>query len=517
MNSNRDFESRSRRYRRGKARRARLASLIAAVTVAVAALAFVIHGNAARLTVAYTPAPVPSVVPSPTAKPRPWTNAQLSHLRSTLAASFAPALAGALHWSLCVMDSSGRVLYAAHARTAVKPASVEKLIVATTALDLLGAGYRYDTVIAASAPAGTGTLQGSLWLVGSGDPSLRTTDLDAAARSLWRSGVRRVEGNVVVDTSAFRGPEINPHWNPDDANEDYQAPTSAASLDDGTVEFDVRGTTPGALAVAHMHPWSDAIHASGGVMTVGATDDPDVVVAALGTPDTFALSGDVPAGELDREWVPVQGAAHYVGAVLTQILRENGISIGSTPGTGVAPQRRVVLWQHRSPSLRALEHHMLYLSDNHYAEQLMRTLGFVESGAGDDVHGLAVERDDLQERAIPMPGLHLVDGSGLAEQNRVAALTLATILVRALQLPRERGFFDLLPQGGRDGTLGDYPFSSALGRVRAKTGHLTGVSALAGYVASRHHGTIVFAFAIDGSPGDPDGAMVHAVDRISEF
>jgi serine-type D-Ala-D-Ala carboxypeptidase/endopeptidase (penicillin-binding protein 4) len=487
-----------------------------ATLVVAAVVTLVVVSVAERPRIAPVPSrPVASI--APTAKPPPWTSAQTARLRVALAAAFAPALAGARHWSLCVMDASGRILYDAHARAAAKPASVEKLIVATTALDRLGAGYRYNTVVMASAPADAGTVAGDLWLVGSGDPSLRSSDLEAAARSLWRSGVRRVDGNVIVDAAAFRGPEINPYWNPDDANEDYQAPTSAISLDDGTVEFEVRGTTPGAPAIARMNPWSDAIHASGSVATVGSSDDPNVIVAALGVPDTFALSGDIPAGDLDREWVPVHGAAHYAGAVLTRILRENGIAVGSTPGVGVAPQQRVVLWEHRSASLRALEHHMLYLSDNHYAEQLMRTLGLVEDGVGDDAHGLAVERRDLQARAIPTPGLHLVDGSGLAERNRVAALTLATILVRALQLPQERGFFDLLPQGGRDGTVNDYPFTSALGRVRAKTGHLSGVSSLAGYVVSRHHGTIAFAFTIDGSPGDPDGAMVRAVDRISEF
>ncbi|HEV7178685.1 MAG TPA: D-alanyl-D-alanine carboxypeptidase, partial [Candidatus Baltobacteraceae bacterium] len=60
-------------------------------------------------------------------------------------------------------------------------------------------------------------------------------------------------------------------------------------------------------------------------------------------------------------------------------------------------------------------------------------------------------------------------------------------------------------------------FTSALGRVRAKTGHLSGVASLAGYVDTRHHGRLAFAFLIDGSPADPDSAYVHAVDRLSEF
>ena len=111
-----------------------------------------------------------------------------------------------------------------------------------------------------------------------------------------------------------------------------------------------------------------------------------------------------------------------------------------------------------------------------------------------------------------MPGLKLFDGSGLSPQNRVAAITLARLLA-----DNERALYHLLPLGGREGTLEDYDFTTALGRVRAKSGHLTDVSALAGYVTTVHHGRVAFAFLIDGSPGDPDSAIVRAVDRLAVF
>jgi D-alanyl-D-alanine carboxypeptidase/D-alanyl-D-alanine-endopeptidase (penicillin-binding protein 4) len=510
VNSNRSYGSRSKRSHRAR-RRLKRALFAAAVIVAAVfgALAFrsVHRPTSAILAVA---TPYPQVHPAPV--PIPWTNAQVDRLATQVETAFAPALAGARRWSLCVMDPSGRVLFSRDARVALTAASVQKLIVATTALDVLGSAYRYETLLVATANPTGATIPGDVWLVGSGDPSLRSRDLRAAAQALYRSGVREIAGRLVVDGSAFRGPEINPYWNPNDANEDYQAPVSAISLDDGTIEFDVRGTSPGAAALARMKPWSDAVHATGDVTTVVSGGDPDVVVAALGTPNTFALSGVIPTGAAQRVWVPIHGAVHYAGAVFAHILRRDGIVMGGDPAVGAAPAQRVVLWDHRSASLRVLLRHMLYESDNHYAEQLLRTLG-----GGDNARGLAVERSDLRSRHIPTPNLHLVDGSGLADANRVAALTLATLLVRALSDPMEQGFYDLLPQGGKDGTLDDYDFAAARGRVRAKTGHLSGVSSLAGYVATRHHGTAVFAFTIDGSPGDPDDAMVSAVNRISEF
>ncbi len=454
---------------------------------------------------------------APTPAPQPWTNAQIAKLEAELQADFAPALAGASHWSLCVMDAHGRILYAVNPRNGVEPASVEKLVVASVALDLLGVNYRYHTIFAAAAPPRDGALDGDLWLIGSGDPSLRSTALAAGARHLHLAGLQRIDGGVMVDASAFRGPEINRLWNPDDANEDFQAPVSAISLDEDTIEFDVQGTKPGAPALVHENPWSGALSASGDVTTVAEDDDPNVIVAALGAPNHFALSGSIPESDVEETWVPVHGIPHYAGAVLTQLLRRHGIDSARAPGVGIAPASRVVLWDHPSESLHALERHMLYLSDNHYADQLLRTLGLLVDGVGDDAHGLAVERADLRRRGIATDGMYLVDGSGLAHENRLSSLTIASILVDALASGRERGFYDLLPQGGRSGTLKTYDFTSALGRVRAKTGHLDGVSALAGYVVSRKHGIVAFAFMIDGSPGAPDDAMVSAVDGVSEF
>jgi D-alanyl-D-alanine carboxypeptidase/D-alanyl-D-alanine-endopeptidase (penicillin-binding protein 4) len=129
-----------------------------------------------------------------------------------------------------------------------------------------------------------------------------------------------------------------------------------------------------------------------------------------------------------------------------------------------------------------------------------------------DAGGVAAERTFLAQRGIPDPGLRLVDGSGLSADNRVAAITLARLLAAS-----QSSLYLLLPRGGREGTLQDYEFTSALGRVRAKSGHLSDVSALAGYVTTRHHGRIAFAFLIDGSPADPDAAIVRAVDRLSTF
>jgi serine-type D-Ala-D-Ala carboxypeptidase/endopeptidase (penicillin-binding protein 4) len=474
------FRSRSRRSRARKKRAFAIASLLALALIALfvklhsasetlppdivscGRLARFSGGQALKNTScvvekARYPSAERSFAPAPV---RPWSNGDRNRLREDLQGAFGPAIAGAQQWSFAVVDAVGRTIYDDRAQRAVAPASVQKLIVAASALDALGAQYRYHTLFAARGGIGDdGVLDSDLWLIGSGDPSLQSADLRNGIAMLARSGLRRIGGGVVVDDSALNGPGLNPHWDPDDDGQDYAAPTSAISVDGDTIE-------------SHE-----------------AVDGVDEAV-----------------------WTPMQDVARYVSGLVGEMLAGRGIATSLRPAVGAAPLESVVLWDHRSDPLQVLETHMLFVSDNHYAEQLLRTLGEEVTGTRDDAGGIDAERRFLSRRGIPTPGLRLFDGSGLSDDNRVAAITLARLLADT-----EPTLYLLLPRGGREGTLADYDFTTALGRVRAKSGHLSGVSALAGYVTTPHHGRVAFAFLIDGSPGDPDAAIVRAVDRLALF
>jgi serine-type D-Ala-D-Ala carboxypeptidase/endopeptidase (penicillin-binding protein 4) len=453
VNTSARFRSRSRRSRARK-RRA-LAVVVLFVAVAIALLVARGHSAAVMPAAAVADPPAPAVAPVQPA----WSNADVSRLRSQLQTAFAAAIDGSGGWSLAVISADGRMLYDDGAQRAVAPASVQKLIVAATALDALGPAYRYDTLFAGSDGIDDGTLDGNLWLIGSGDPSLASADLRNGVGVLVRSGLRRVNGGLIVDATSLKGPALNPHWGNDDNGQDYAAPTSAISLDGDTIE---------------------------------SSQEVDGVDQSV--------------------WTPMQDVTRYVAASANAMLAARGVAQLSPPAVGAAPLPSVVLWDHRSAPLTVLESHMLFVSDNHYAEQLLRTVGEQAAGLPDDAGGIAAERRFLQQNGIPVPGLRLFDGSGLSADNRLAAITLARLLA-----VEETSLYKLLPLGGRQGTLADYDFTTALGRVRAKSGHISGVCALAGYVTTLHHGRVAFAFLINGSSGDADEAIVSAVDRLAMF
>lgn len=462
------------------------------------------------------PSQTPRAPRAATSPAPPWTPRERERAVAALRDAFAGSIGSGSRYSLVVLDAQGRTLYDACGACSVIPASVQKLIVADAALQTFGPYHRSHTILAARSGADqNGTIDGDLWLVGSGDPSLRFRDLEQGAESLRRQGVRAISGGVVVDTSAIAGPEINPRWDPSDAGEDFQTATSAATLDGDTVEFRVYGNAPGTPARVAVVPPGGNVHVTGEIVTSSSADD--VVIAPLAARNTFALGGAIPAGAEEKFWLPIHGIARYTGDVLDAALHAAGITVGTGPTVDRAPLESVVLWDHASPALRQLIAHMLYFSDNHYAEQLMRMLGPEAGLAADDAGGIAAERAFLQARNIPIDGVVLYDGSGLAQANRVSALVLARVLSDADLHGDGYALYPLLPAGGRDGTLKHYDFTTALGRVRAKTGHLSDAASLAGYLDTHGHGRITFAFMINDSPGDPDAAYVRALDRLAEF
>ncbi|HYL27300.1 MAG TPA: D-alanyl-D-alanine carboxypeptidase, partial [Candidatus Nitrosotalea sp.] len=293
--------------------------------------------------------------------PSAWTNGERHRLGKDLAGAFAPALAGARAWSFAVIAADGRTIFDDRAERAVAPASVQKLIVAATALDALGPAYRYHTIFAGEQGIGDdGRLDGNLWLIGSGDPSFESADLANGVGVLTRGGLRRIAGGVLVDATTLSGPGLNPHWGSDDSGQDYAAPTSAVSLDGDTIESQ---------------------------QEVGGIEQ--------------------------RVWTPMQDVAPYVASRLNAMLIARRVALARPPAVGAAPLESVVLWDHRSAPLQALESHMLFVSDNHYAEQLLRTVGEEAIGASDDAGGIDAEQGFLERLGIPTPGMRIFDGSGL--------------------------------------------------------------------------------------------------------
>jgi D-alanyl-D-alanine carboxypeptidase/D-alanyl-D-alanine-endopeptidase (penicillin-binding protein 4) len=389
-----------------------------------------------------------------------WTAAERDTIREQLRVLFSqPATSGVA--GVAVVADDGTSIVDLHGDRAMTPASTMKLLVGSSSLLTLGKDDRLATSFESlRAPGADGDLN-DVWLVGGGDPVLVRDDLVRAVATLRRDGVKKI-ADLVVDVSAFDGPEQNPDWSADDDQYDYAAGTSALSLD-----WDVR---------------KDVV--DGGTV--------------------YRPVHDIPA---------------YVGAVTKHLLESAGIDVDHLR-FDPAPLAAMTLWQHRSPTIDELVTQMFLESDNHIAEQLLRALG-ADDGVGTTQSGARVERRVLGELGVPTTGLRIVDGSGLATQDRVSPMLLATLLTRVASLQIGPTFVRTLPRAGIEGTVRYHHLTDAAGRVRAKSGHIEGVNALAGYVQTRNHGRVAFAFIVNEPTDVDDDAVQHvydlALDQIAQF
>jgi len=452
--------------------------------------------------------PMAAAVPLVTHRPvPPWTAQQRNNLTRQLDHAFA-SLIHVPRNGFVVLSQEGAPLYLRAATLPLVPASTLKVVTAATAFARLGSSYRFTTRFVASAPLHDHEVAGDVALVGGGDPVLTTDDLRRGVAELARAGLRRVRGHVIVDASAFTRPEQNPLWPADDRNEDYGAGTSAISLDEDVATLLVTPTMSGSPAQVHMALPNPRVQIHGSILTVGGGGATPQIGRQSGR-NLFTLAGSILTGPEQRFFVPIGDVPDYVAGVVLALFRQHGILCDGGVALEASPFGGVMLWQHRSPPLREIAHTMLVVSDNHIAEQLLRTLAVHDGSPGSERAGIAVERAYLAEIASPTTGLHLYDGSGLAPADRIAPLTLASILAAATNQPG-MPLITALPRVGLEGTVRDHTLTLARGRVRAKSGHINGVDALAGVVATRHHGHVAFAFV--GNNTD-DGVIEDADDR----
>jgi D-alanyl-D-alanine carboxypeptidase/D-alanyl-D-alanine-endopeptidase (penicillin-binding protein 4) len=441
-----------------------------------------------------------------------WSTASLREVQSRLSAALDdPTLRTS---GIAIVDANARPLFVRRERRPYAPASTFKVLAAVSALQTFGPNYRFVTDIRSLESPADGVVNGDLWLVGSGDPTLTSNDLRAAAGAVYKSGLRRVDGALVADASAFGGPEVNPAWEPDDLQYDYAAGTSALSVDEGTVEFHLVPTTAGVPARIEVRPAGDAVHVLGAVITGYSTG---LSIERAPNQNQFTFSGHVAVGAEQSFLRPVAEMPLYAGRVERAMLAARGVRVRDGVRVGVAPLGGRVLWRHRSQPLSAIIHEMLFVSNNHFAEQLLRAVG-AEGGIGTERSGGAAERLVFARDGVPQQGLRIVDGSGLAPTDRIAPISIATLLARTAAQPVGPALLSALPRVGMEGTVRYRQITDALGRARAKSGHIENVNALVGFVQTRSHGRVAFAFMVNDPRADDapvDAGINHALDVLA--
>jgi D-alanyl-D-alanine carboxypeptidase/D-alanyl-D-alanine-endopeptidase (penicillin-binding protein 4) len=413
--------------------------------------------------------------------------------------------------------ANGRALAESAADRGLNPASTQKILTVAAALDRLGPAYCFVTSLHGRQ---TGDTLDQLVLRGDGDPDLGSGDLLALVERLWQRGVRRIQGDVLVDQSAFDTGWDPPAYEqrPDDSAA-YRAPVSAVAVDGNTVTLHVQPTAAGSRALVWLEP-AGIGRIDGAITSTDKAKRPESVGLTI-TPSSgqvlARVSGSVESGRPMFQFArrlpnPETAPAH----VLVALLGRMGIRVSGRAAAGGAGVQ-AELARHESRPLSQLVHALGKRSDNFYAEMLLKALGRgpAKTGLGSSSSGAAAIEAFLKARNAFSPGMQIRNGSGLFDANRVSAASLTRVLELAYADTRiGPELTAALAIGGVDGTLASrFPKSAADRRVRAKTGTLSSVIALSGYLFGPR--PLAFAFLMNGLPGKQTEAR-RRIDGVLE-
>jgi D-alanyl-D-alanine carboxypeptidase/D-alanyl-D-alanine-endopeptidase (penicillin-binding protein 4) len=467
-----------------------------------------------------------------------------SRIREILERS--PTLRNA-HWGIQVADAdSGEIVFQHNASKLFVPASNTKLFSTALALVRLGSNFQFTTtVLAERPPDSSGRVPGSLILVGGGDPNLSgrtipyqksTTAGDPLlairqlADQVVAAGVRRVDGDIIGDDTAYIWAPHPDGWAVDDPVWEYGAAVSALSLNDNAVKLTVApGNKPGEPVRLTVAPEIGYYQIDNRAVTTAGEERKLRIDRDAGSLQ-LRLWGGLPAKARPRDMLlGVDDPARFAALALREELAARGVPVAGRavarhrfpneiadleeadphpPPQGVALARLV-----SAPLLEDLRI-LNKVSQNLHAELALRAVGKMRRGIGSREAGLAELKDFLTEIGIAEAEYEFFDGSGLSRLNLLAPAAVVKLLSFMYHERLRDAWISVLPVAGEDGTLSSrFIRSRGAGRIHAKTGSLSHVSALSGYARRPSGNTWIFAILVNHYRG-PSSEVRAAMDQI---
>lgn len=433
----------------------------------------------------------------------------------------------AINMGITVVDlNTGQTLYQRNANRLFIPASNMKLFSEASALMILGPDYQFTTNLSTNAKRiSKGILQGTLFLHLSGDPSFSTHDLTQLLSSLDSWGVKKINGDVVIVSDTQ---EINPYgpgWMVDDLKYGYGAPLSPLILDENRLTITINPAHKiDTLALIEVNEQFDHFKINNQVQTRPKTK-PCGIDFNVNEQNEISVRGCVNVGQgAIQQRIAIRNPLRYAQLIILNQLKHQGIELQGHVLLGKTHQPRVLLATHYSKPIAQLLADTLKPSDNLYADSL-----FLH--AATKLNGTAVNwpqariliTNFLQKQThIPLQTAKLSDGSGLSRYDQVTPHQTVLLLQYLYDhFPLAYEFIAALPIAGQDGTLKKrFRKATEQGLIRAKTGTMTGVISLSGYLYTLNGHTLAFAIYINNLPGTHpsiSGRYRYLVDAVCRY
>jgi len=401
--------------------------------------------------------------------------------------------------------NDSQLIYEHNANHLFMPSSTIKILTAVAALKRLGPNFTYSTQLLGATNSDT-CQQEDIYLKFSGDPSLTTKDLTKLFSSLTESGIHHITGDIIYDDLGYNVPTINDSWMLSDIHNCEMVPITQAIIDENYYHFEI-------------HP-------------AKTLSEPSVLKTNLGIEPQYKVDNQViTSSNEDYTWrsygfvnnvlriqgkagidlkpqrieLPVDDLDFYIQQNIAQALLENKITLAGKITTGKTPENAITLAEHKSATLNTLISNGLKHSHNVPFGALLLQLAALENPsttswkAASNIMAKTLQSDysiDLSEAIID-------DGIGLSRYNLMSPKQLSDVLIAAYKDPSISSYFtNTLAQNCSPGKLQNRLTESNLkGRVYAKTGSMTSISTIAGYLKTNQNNLLSFVIFVNGFSG----------------
>lgn len=438
----------------------------------------------------------------------------IQELKEQLDESFNDPNFSNANWGVMIKSlRTGEILYKKNVDKLFIPASNQKLFTTAAALLLLGEKYFYETALFLNGEIRNGKIAGDLIIKGTGDPSMSSKFIEGGAvkiferwaDSLKAKGIVEILGNIIGDDSAFDNEVLGKGWQADNEQFWFSAELGALSLNDNCVHVTVIPSYVGEPAIISLDPETDYVKIDNRVITAPQNEEEGISFSRIRGTNEFVFRGKIRKNSKPvSEYAAIYNPTNYVLTVFKEVLEKKGIkllgSIMSIKDCTEKPDEDdlVHLYTHRSISLKELVRETNKNSNNYFAEQLIKTIGYKNYNLGSVENGLKACRDLFNDMGVNLDYMYMVDGSGLSRLNLVTPRHIINLLSHMYKSEVFDTFYNSLPIAGIDGSLAArMRRTSAENNVHGKPGYNTGVSALSGYVKTREGEPIAFCMLVN--------------------
>lgn len=400
-----------------------------------------------------------------------------------------------------------KIIYEKNSEKNFNPASNVKIVSAFSALNELGPHFRFETKLYTNGEIQNNVLNGDLFVWSNGDPTFYTRFFDSStavfykfADELKKKGIREIKGSIIADASAFDNKTIGFGWNYDDLQNWYAAQITPLQLNENYIDFKIIPFSKNKLITIEPNLKTTWVKIEKNFQFFNDTNSEKKLSQRIYAKkkticdDEIIFGGEIYANDSTSLEISISLSnpnLFYV-QVLKDVFHKSGITVSGgiiaiedTAKIKLVRKDTLLLLSYKSFPLSQILKEMMKVSHNLYAETMIKAIAFQRENYGSFDVGKKYCEDQLEANGLNRNSYKFVDGSGLSRINYFSPKHFLTILESSLQSPFKDVWLDLFPIAGIDGTLKNRLVNtSAMGKIKAKTGSLSNVRALSGYVCS---------------------------------